>query len=134
MDDELHYLREKKKKELMEAIESHKKAVIVHVDEKNFLQLIAIHPKFVIDFWAEWCGPCKMVAPIIEKCTSDFAGKVTFGKCNTDQNPRLASRFGISAIPTILFFLDGQLANRVIGAYPETVIKKQIVATYGLQS
>lgn len=130
----MHYLREKKKKELMEAMAAQKKGTILHVDEKNFPQVIATNPKLVIDFWAEWCGPCKMVTPIIEKCAVDFAGQVTFGKCNTDQNPRLTSRFGISAIPTILFFLNGELANRVIGAYPEAVMKKQILATYRLQA
>ena len=92
--------------------------------------MLAAHPFLVIDFWAEWCGPCRMVAPVIEELSREYSGQVTFAKCNTDENPGIAGGFGISAIPTIILFRDGNAADIVVGAYfegsPEGPDKKGI--------
>jgi thioredoxin 1 len=116
---------------MQDAMEGKKKATVRMVDESNFQRVIGSHPAVVIDFWAEWCGPCRMVGPLVEKLAGEFAGKVLFAKCNTDQNPRIATNFQISAIPTLLFFSQGRLVHRVIGAYPEEALRSQIIRTFG---
>jgi len=137
-DDELRLIREKKLRELEARFSSQKERGQQHagrvlvVDESTFSPLLAEHPRLVVDFWAEWCGPCRMVAPIIEELASAMAGQVTFGKCNTDHNPRLAARFGISAIPTLLLFRKGALADRIIGAYPKDQLRARILQVFGL--
>ncbi|MDD1675349.1 MAG: thioredoxin [Methanomicrobiales archaeon] len=131
MDDELQQIREKKLQEMRHAMGGKAKGVVRIIEERNFQETMDNNPQVVIDFWAEWCGPCRMVSPIVEKLAQEFAGKVFFGKCNTDQNPRIAGNFQISAIPTLLFFSHGRLVNRVIGAYPEDTLRSQIVRTFG---
>jgi thioredoxin 1 len=137
-DEELQRIRENRLRELearlaqkrSEKVE--KPAHVLLVDESNFPALLAEHPKLVVDFWAEWCGPCRMVAPAIEELASAMSGKVTFGKCNTDHNPRLAARFGISAIPTLLLFREGALVDRIIGAYPKEAIRARVLRAFGM--
>jgi thioredoxin 1 len=131
MDDELQQIREKKLREMQEAMGMKKKVGILLVEETNFQEFISRNTAVVIDFWAEWCGPCRMVGPIVEKLAREFEGRVVFGKCNTDHNPRIAMNFQISAIPTLLFFSDGKLVNRVIGAYPEEALRAQVAHTFG---
>jgi thioredoxin 1 len=97
MDDELERIREKKRREMAERLqgtgEKGTKNPVVHpVNQANFRQMLTAHPFLVIDFWAEWCGPCRMVGPVIEELSREYAGMVTFAKCNTDENPGLASR------------------------------------------
>ncbi|MDH7510450.1 MAG: thioredoxin [Methanolinea sp.] len=138
-DDELQRIREKKLRELeARLLEQRGKgqpqpARVLTVDESRFSTLLSGHPRLVIDFWAEWCGPCRMVAPVIGELAMEMAGRVAFGKCNTDQNPRLAARFGISAIPTILLFREGALLDRIIGAYPKETIRARIIRAFGLE-
>lgn len=131
MENELHRIREKKMKEILEVMDAKKHLGVIHIDEANFQQVITSHPSVVIDFWAEWCGPCRMVGPIVEKLSKEFAGKVVFGKCNTDQNPKITTRYGISAIPTLLLFSHATLVQRIIGAYPEESIRAQVIRTFG---
>ncbi len=135
MDEELQRIREKKKQELESRLQQGDPLppVKVHiVDSANFQQMLADHPLLVIDFWAEWCGPCRMVAPVIEALSEEMAGRVSFGKCNTDQNQKLAAGFGISAIPTIILFANGRIADTVVGAYPKDALRARIMKAFRL--
>ena len=76
----------------------------------------------LVDFWAPWCGPCRMVAPIVEELANEYEGKVDFYKLNTDENPAVSTRYGIRSIPTLLVFKNGQPAERIVGAVPKKVI------------
>ena len=80
----------------------------------------------VIDFWAEWCGPCRAIGPVIEELATEYAGKVTIGKVNVDVNPTLSMNFGITSIPAILFVKGGQVVDKQIGAVPKSVLDKKI--------
>jgi thioredoxin 1 len=82
----------------------------------------------VVDFWATWCGPCRMIAPILEQLVDEYAGKVTVAKLDVDANPKAAARFGVRSIPTLLFFKDGKLVDQVIGAVPKSVIESKLQA------
>ena len=82
----------------------------------------------VVDFWATWCGPCRMIAPILEQLVDEYAGKVTVAKLDVDANPKAAARFGVRSIPTLLFFKDGKLVDQVIGAVPKSVIEAKLRA------
>ena len=130
MDDELQRIREQKLKEMEQKLHQKETATVITVNQAAFHDLLAQHPRFVIDFWAEWCGPCRMVAPVIEELAAEFAGRVAFGKCNTDHNPRISSHYGISAIPTIMLFSHGQMVERIIGAYPKDAIRSKIIRTF----
>jgi thioredoxin 1 len=80
----------------------------------------------VIDFWAEWCGPCRAIGPVIEELSKDYAGKVNVGKVNVDQNPQLSINYGITSIPAILFIKDGKVVDKQVGAAPRSVLEKKI--------
>lgn len=80
----------------------------------------------VIDFWAEWCGPCRAIGPVIEELSKEYEGKVKVGKVNVDHNPNLSMNYGITSIPAILFIKDGQVVDKQIGAVPKSVLQKKI--------
>lgn len=80
----------------------------------------------LVDFWAPWCGPCRMVAPIVEELAGEYAGKVNFVKLNTDENPIVASRYGIRSIPTLLVFKNGTPVGQIIGFRPKSDIKRRL--------
>jgi thioredoxin 1 len=82
----------------------------------------------VVDFYADWCGPCRMVSPIIEQLSQEYTGRVKFAKVNTDENPDIAMKYGIMSIPTIIVFKNGQVASTVIGAGPASMYKQKIDA------
>ena len=133
MDDELALLREKRRKELEETMKHEKPvASVQNIDESHFQQFVKTHPFVVVDFWAEWCGPCRRIAPIMDELSMEFSGKVTFGKCNTDDNRNLAMQFNIDAIPAMMLFANGQLVDRIIGAYPKEAIREKIVRKFRL--
>jgi thioredoxin 1 len=82
----------------------------------------------LVDFWAPWCGPCRMVGPIIEELAARYTGKVKVGKLNTDDNPNVASRYGIMSIPTVLLFKNGEIVDRIVGAVPKKDFEKMLSA------
>src|ERR1700675_1252330 len=101
----------------------------VHLTEQSFDEaLTASQGVMMVDFWAEWCGPCRAVAPILEDLARESAGTITLAKVNVDENPGLAARYGIRSIPTILFVKQGKVADQVIGAVPKTQLKKKLDA------
>ncbi len=80
----------------------------------------------LVDFWAEWCGPCKMVAPVLDDLSQEYDGKIKFTKVDVDENPETAMKYGIRSIPTLLVFKDGSPVDQVVGAVPRAVIKKRL--------
>ena len=82
----------------------------------------------VVDFWAEWCGPCKLIAPVLDELAGEYDGKVKIAKLNVDENPEIAGKFGVRSIPTLLFFREGQIVDQVIGAASKTDLKKRLDA------
>ncbi|NIG55278.1 thioredoxin [Chitinophaga sp. Cy-1792] len=82
----------------------------------------------VVDFWAEWCGPCRAISPIIEELSKDYDGKVNIGKVNVDHNPQVSIDYGITSIPAILFIKDGKVVDKQVGAVPKAVLDKKIQA------
>ena len=100
----------------------------VTITSENFASLKAGSLPLVVDFWATWCGPCRMVAPIIEELAKTYDGKVVVGKCDVEDNEDLAGEFGIRNIPTILFFKNGEVVDKVIGAQPKAKIEEKIQA------
>jgi len=126
--NELDKIREKKLKE-MEQKYLEKKNVIdkpIQVTDRTFEDTIKKYPVVVVDFWADWCTPCLMLAPTIEELARDYAGKVVFGKVNVDENQGATLKFGIMTIPTLVFFKNGKLVDQVIGALPKEVLEEYI--------
>jgi thioredoxin 1 len=102
---------------------------ILHLTEATFDELLTSHPETVIvDFWAEWCAPCRMIAPVLEELAQDSPGHLTIAKVNVDEHPGLAARYGIRSIPTLLFFKGGKMADQVVGAVPKAQLKKRVDA------
>ncbi|HYA26987.1 MAG TPA: thioredoxin [Thermodesulfovibrionales bacterium] len=85
----------------------------------------------MVDFWAVWCGPCRMIAPTVEEIAKEYAGKVKVAKLNTDENPDIASRYKIMGIPTIMFFKDGQKVDQIVGAVPKPQLRAKIDSILG---
>jgi len=100
---------------------------LVKLDERNFDETLAgAEGVLLVDFWAEWCGPCRAIAPVLEDLARTSGGKVTLGKVNVDDNPGLAARYGIRSIPTILFVKKGAVVERVVGALPKAGLQRHI--------
>jgi len=99
----------------------------IHVTDAEF-QATVLDSKLpvFVDFWAEWCGPCHMIAPVVEELAEEYDGKFSFTKVDVDANPNTAMQFGIRSIPTMLLFKDGQVADQVIGAVPKAMLKSKI--------
>jgi thioredoxin 1 len=98
------------------------------ITDSNFDELLKSGKPLVVDFWAEWCGPCKMIGPIVEDLSHEYEGKVTIGKLDVDENNDVTTRYGIRNIPTILFFKDGVQVDKQVGATQKSVMVQKIEA------
>src|SRR5712691_10148026 len=108
---------------------NHEAPETVNLTEQNFAEaLVANQGLMMVDFWAEWCGPCRAIAPVLEELVEASEGRVTLMKVNVDENPGLAARYGIRSIPTILFVKQGTVVDRVVGAAPKAVLQNIVNA------
>ena len=82
----------------------------------------------LVDFWAEWCGPCRMVGPIVDELAGEYEGQAKIGKVDVDSNPEISSKYGIRSIPSLLIFKDGEVVDQIVGAVPKAQLKKQLEA------
>jgi thioredoxin 1 len=136
-DKELNDILARKKNELIAKAQQQQQqsdrniSSPITLTDSNFDQAIEKHPRIVVDFWAPWCGPCRMVSPIITQLASELAGKVVFGKVNVDECPRIASAFGIQSIPTIYIFKNGKAVDSFVGATSQSQMRSKIMAHMG---
>ncbi|MBN1374826.1 MAG: thioredoxin [Dehalococcoidia bacterium] len=100
--------------------------LVLEVTGQNIDEMVKNNPSLVVDCWAPWCGPCRMMGPVIEELATDFKGKITFGKLNTDEHQDVAAKYQIQAIPTLLIFKDGKMADRKVGALPKKLLEGEL--------
>lgn len=103
-------------------------SMAVEATDANFNELINSDKPVLVDFWAEWCGPCKMIGPVVEQLASEYEGKAVIAKMDVDQNAQVPAKFGIRSIPTLMVFKNGQLVDKVIGAVPKNVLEQKLQA------
>ena len=107
---------------------------VTSVEDKDFQQFVLDSPSpVVVDFWAPWCGPCRMVSPRVEELSREYEGRVRFAKMNTDDNEMTAAQFGIQSIPTLVIFNNGREVNRLVGFAPKEQLKRQIDRSLAVQ-
>ena len=100
----------------------------LEITDSNFQEILAEGKPVVMDFWAPWCGPCKMVGPIIDELATEYEGKVIIGKCDVDESGDVAAEYGIRNIPTVLFFKNGELVDKQVGSAPKSAYVAKIEA------
>jgi thioredoxin 1 len=129
-DEELERIKAAKLQKMMKSVAPEKRGTVfnkpVEITDATFKEMIQNHPLVVVDCWAPWCGPCRMVAPIIEELSRDYAGKILFGKLNVDDNREVSRQYDIMSIPTLLVFKNGKLVDTIIGAMPRQTLEQKI--------
>lgn len=101
----------------------------LEITDQNFEELVLKSDKpVIVDFWAEWCGPCRMIGPIIEELATEYDGKAIIGKVNVDENPETSARFGVRSIPTVLYIKNGEVVDKSVGAVPKAQLDSKLVA------
>ncbi len=103
-------------------------AKTIEITDSNFEEIINSDKPVLVDCWAEWCGPCKMIGPVVEELAGDFDGKAVIGKVDVDANPNVSAKFGIRSIPTLLVFKGGEVVDKQIGAVPKQVLADKLEA------
>ncbi len=102
------------------------------IDDSNFDQIVLqAETPVLVDFWAAWCGPCRMVAPLVEELAEEYEGRISFTKLDVDQNPKTASKYSIMSIPTLLIFKKGEPASHIVGFRPKAELKRSLDAVLG---
>ncbi len=127
--DELEHIRKKKLQELEERAERPApgtRGEPFKLHDATFDDEVAKHDLLLVDFWAPWCGPCRMVAPVVEKLAAEYHGRVAFGKLNTDNNQMTAMKFRVMSIPTLILFQNGKPVDQIIGAVPKQQLEKML--------
>ncbi|QRQ99968.1 thioredoxin [Dyadobacter sandarakinus] len=100
----------------------------LEITDSTFEELIQGEKPVLVDFWAEWCGPCKMIGPVVEQLAGEYEGKAVIGKMDVDMNSSVPAKFGIRSIPTLMIFKGGQLVDKVVGVVPKTVLEDKLNA------
>ena len=100
----------------------------IELTDANFDSIITGEKPVLVDFWAEWCGPCKMIGPVVEELAGDYEGRAVVAKLNVDENPNITARYGVRSIPTLLVFKKGQIVDKQIGAVPKSVLSSKLEA------
>ncbi len=126
--DELERIKERKLKEWLKKmnIDTGSANMPVKVTDSTFEEFIKKGSLVLVDFWAEWCGPCRMVAPTLEKLAAEYSGRVAIGKLNVDENPATPTKYRVSAIPTLIFFKGGRVVDTLVGAAPKESIEEKL--------
>jgi thioredoxin 1 len=129
-DVELEKLRQAKLLEMLKKSKSFEEESLINkpieVTDATFNETVQSHPLVVIDCWAAWCGPCRMIAPIIEELAREYAGKVVFGKLDVDKNRAVSMHYQIVSIPTLMVFSHGKLVDKITGALPKPVLEARM--------
>ena len=129
-DEEIETIKRRKMIELQKAMTSNAAMSIIKepitLTDSNFKTEVSKYPILLIDFWAPWCGPCRMILPIIEQMAREYTGKVIFGKVNIDENRIIAQSFGIQSIPTMIIFKNGKAVDIIVGAIPKAQIESRL--------
>jgi len=124
-------IRQRKLEELRMTADKDWPSQPVNVNDSEFQDFVNKYSKVIIDCWAPWCGPCRMLGPVISELAGAYKGKIAFGKLNTDDSQATAMSFGIQTIPTLLFFKDGKLVGREVGAMPRQALEPKIKSILG---
>lgn len=129
-DEELERIKQAKLRKMMTNVAPEKGGTTfskpVAMTDATFKEMIQNHPLVVVDCWAPWCGPCRMVAPIVEELSRDYVGRILFGKLNVDENRKVSIQYNIMSIPTLLVFKNGKLVDTIIGAMPRQTLEQKI--------
>lgn len=100
----------------------------IEITDDNFEEIMATDKPVLVDFWAEWCGPCKMIGPVVEELAGDYSGKAVVGKIDVDSNPNLSAKYGIRSIPTLLVFKNGEIVDKQVGAVQKNILAQKLDA------